>query len=264
MIVATINNKGGVGKTTTVASLGAALARKGQRVLVVDLDAQASLTRSLGVPRGAGGPSVADVLLGGAPMAGAVRATATADLDLVAATMELASLDTALADVTGRERVLAEALADVAPAYDFVLLDCPPGIGLVAVNALLASDALLVPVQPQYLALEGLANLLGVVEGLRANMGARAQLLGLVVTMADYRQRTTLEAIGAMREAYGADVCGPEIRVNVRLSEAPSHGKTIFEYDASSPGAEAYAMLARDILGRARRMAAGQAAVVAA
>lgn len=225
----------------------------GHRTLLVDLDSQGSASLSLGVARAELAPSSADVVLGGVAVRDAIRATKTEDLDLVTGSMELANADLVLADEQGREAKLLHALTPVREDYEFILLDCPPSLSLVPINALVASDAFLVPIAPQYLALEGLANLLAAVDRLRDAMGIEARMLGMVITLADYRNRSTTEIVGMLRERFGSDVCGVEVRTNVRLSEAPSHGKHIFDYDVTSSGAEAYAMLAREIVGRCRQ-----------
>lgn len=253
MILALVNNKGGVAKTTTAVNLAAALARMGRKTLVVDLDAQGSASLSLGVTRQDLEPCSAQALLGERPISKLIRKTSTADIDVVTGSMALANADLQLADERGREQKLRRLLLPVCDGYDFILLDCPPSLGLVAINALTACDGFLVPVTPQYLALEGLVNLMGAVDRLRAGTGVEARLLGVVVTMADYRNKATSEIVGMLREHYGADICGTEIRTNVRLSEAPSHGKHIFDYDAESSGAAAYAMLAREVVGRCRQ-----------
>lgn len=264
MIIAVVNNKGGVGKTTTAVNLAAALAARKQRVLLADLDSQGSASLSLGVPRTQLAPSMADVLLDGLPLKRAIRQTAVSGLDLATGAMSLANADLALANVRGRERHLDEALAPACGDYDYVLLDCPPSMSLLPVNALVAADAYIVPVTPHYLALEGLVNLMEAVARLRDGMGAGARLLGLLLTMVDYRARANAEVAEMIREHYGEEVFAAEIRVNVRLTEAPSFGRTIFEHDAKCNGALGYKQLADEVLRRSRREAtwAGSAKAV--
>ncbi|MDB4931590.1 MAG: Cobyrinic acid ac-diamide synthase [Myxococcaceae bacterium] len=253
MIIALVNNKGGVAKTTTAVNLAAGLATRTRRVLLADLDSQGSASFSLGVARADLAPSSAEVLLDGVPIRSAIRPTSVEGLDLLTGSMALANADLALADVKGRERRLAEALAPVRDDYAFILLDCPPSLSMVPINALVAADAFLVPVTPQYLAVEGLVNLMEATELLRRGTGARASLLGLVLTQVDRRPKVTGEVIDLIRGHYGDRVFKTEIPINVRLSEAPSFGQTIFGHDPSSSGAEAYRRLATEVLQRCRK-----------
>jgi chromosome partitioning protein len=253
MVLALVNNKGGVAKTTCAVNLAAALAKPTRRVLLADLDSQGSASFSLGIPRGALRPSMADVLLDGTPIRGAIRQTTVAGLDLLTGSMDLANADLILADVKGRESRLKDALTPLRSEYPFILLDCPPSLSLLPINALVAADAFIVPITPHYLALEGLVNLMEAVERLRQGMGITATLLGLVLTLVDYRTRAATEIVGMLREQYKAQVFKTEIRVNVRLTEAPSFGQTVLDYAASSTGANAYRSLAAEVLQRCRR-----------
>lgn len=248
-IIAAVNNKGGVGKTNAAVNLAAGLAGTDRRVLLVDLDAQGSASLSLGIARADLRPSAADVLLHGLPVQEAIRRSYVEGLDVLTGSMELSSADLALADLTGREVVLRAALAPIRREYDVMMLDCPPSLGLLTVNALTAADLFFVPVTPDYLSLEGLVNLMGAVELIRSGIGKTAALLGILLTMCDYRLNATAEIISMIRRHYGRQVFKTEIKSTVRLKEAPSFGKTIFDYDRGSAGAECYRELVREVLG---------------
>lgn len=251
MIVALVGRKGGIGKTTVAVNLSAALAALGRKVLLIDLDSQASASRSLGVPRCELAPSVADVLGRGVPAGAALRGTSVPGLDLMTASADLASIDVSLNGMGNKEHRLRQALAPLATAYDFILLDCPPAQSLLTTNALVAADRTLTPVVPQFLAVEGVQNLLGATARVRETTGSRVQPLGLVLSMVDYRLKLTREIVDAIREQYGALVFGIEIRTNVRIAEAPAFGKTIFQHDSKATGAGLFGLLAEEFLLRA-------------
>jgi len=246
MILAVINNKGGTGKTTTAVNLAAALAMKGP-ALLIDLDSQASASLSLGIDRAGFAPSAADVILDGKPLRPVIRRAAAEGLDLVTGSPELANADIQLADRPGRERLLKMAVAPIRAEYDHVILDCPPSLSMLSVNALVAADAFMIPTPPEYLALEGLVGLLDAVQKIHAGIGDKCRLLGILLTRVDHRRRVTEEIIQVIRDHYRDQVFKTEVRVDVRLVEAPSFGKSIFQYDRGSTGAEAYLQLAGEV-----------------
>lgn len=254
MVLAIINNKGGTAKTTTAVSLAAALAimKKG-RTLLIDLDSQASASLSLDVKRSAFKPSIADVILEGRGIAAVIRPTSVDRLDLATGSPDLAEADVYLARTPGRERRLKDAIAPIRGGYEYVILDCPPSIGLLAVNAMVAADAFIIPTPPEYLALEGLVGLFDAIQKIHEGIGDACRLLGILLTKVDHRRGVTGEIIGIIRGHYKGQVFQAEIPVNVRLVEAPSFGKTIFQYDSRSVGAEAYFQLADEIIRKGRK-----------
>lgn len=249
MILAIANNKGGVAKTTTAVNLAAALALRGKRVLIVDMDSQCSASLSLGIRDASA--TLAGVLFEGAPLRAAITETQVQGLSIVPAHPDLSGADLALSDVTGRERLLSKALESVKGQYDFIILDSPPSLSLLVVNALVACDAYIIPTAPHYLALEGLAGFMQATDIIRANIGGGV-LLGIVLTAVDYRTRAAADIVTLLRGHFGRLVFRAEIRVNTRLAEAPSYGQTIFQYDNHSTGAAAYMDLAAEVLKRSR------------
>lgn len=222
MVIAVLNSKGGTGKTTTAVGLAAALAAPRRRILIVDLDSQGSASQWCGVSRNQFRPSIASVLLEKYPILKAVRHTPLPHLDLLTGSLELANVDLALASVRGREALLGRALERIATHYDLIVLDCPPGMSLLAVNAIVAADALVVPVTPEPLATGALEGLLATVERVRSRMQARARLLGIVVTQVDPRRAQHGEAIDRLRAEFRDAVFHTEIRWSGALAAAPA------------------------------------------
>lgn len=248
--VAVANQKGGVGKTTTVVNLGAYLARLGRRVLLVDADPQANATASLGFERRALTASLYQVLLGELPLEEIALPTTLPGLALAPASVDLAGAEVELADVPGREARLRAALNAGAADYDLILIDCPPSLGLLTVNALAAANGVLVPVQCEYLALEGLGQLLHTVERIRAAANQGLSLDGLILTMHDGRTNLSQQVIAEVRRHFDRLALETVVPRSVRLSEAPSYGQPILVYAPTSPGALAYEALAGELLRR--------------
>jgi chromosome partitioning protein len=248
LIYAVANQKGGVGKTTTAINVAACLAEAGERALVVDLDPQANATSGLG--ERANGSSSYD-LLDGLPLEGLARATRFANLELVPSRPELAGAVVELARRDHGERYLADALGDVRERYAFVFLDCPPSLGPLTVNALAAADRVLVPVQAEYYALEGLTQLLRSIELVRARLNPRLALAGVLLTMVDGRTRLAADVAEEVRRHFGELVFRTTVPRSVRLAEAPSHGLPVTAYDRSSAGADAYWKVAMELVERA-------------
>ena len=248
-VVALANQKGGVGKTTTAINLSAGLAALDRRILLVDLDAQANATSGLGFPRQKEGANSYDVLIAGNARA-AIRATAFPNLDLLPSGRDLVGAEIELVDHEDREGRLREALRGVRDDYAFVFVDCPPSLSLLTVNALAASDSVLVPIQTEYFALEGLSELLETIDRIRRSFNPGLALEGIVLTMYDERTNLARQVTDDIRNHFGDRVYQTVIPRNVRLGEAPSFGKPVLSYDIKSKGAEAYLALAREFLAR--------------
>jgi chromosome partitioning protein len=248
-VVAVANQKGGVGKTTTAVNLGAYLAL-GLRVLLFDLDPQANATSSLGFDPNAIELSTYDALIGDAPLGEAIISSGRDKLDLAPASRALAGAQVELVEMPEREHRLKLALADVRARYDVVLIDCPPSLGILTLNALVAADLLLAPVQCEYLALEGVGQLLETIELVRATLNPRLELLGMLMTMYDPRTRLSSQVVEDVRRNFPKRTLETVIPRSVRLSEAPSFGKPVLEYEPTSRGASAYADLAQELIRR--------------
>jgi chromosome partitioning protein len=258
--IACANQKGGVGKTTTVVNVAAYLAADGARVLVLDLDPQGNATSGLGVPRASEGRSVYDALLNDVPLADLAVPTGIPGLELIPSSIALAGAEVELAGIPQRERRLARLLPSVATAYDYVFLDCPPSLGLLTVNALTAADAVLVPLQCEYYALEGLSQLIATIHLVRDHLNPALAVNGVVLTMFDARTNLSAEVAAEVRRHLADAVYDTVVPRSVRLAEAPSYGRPIAQYAPESRGAAAYRALATELRGRGAHPAVGGAA----
>lgn len=256
--VAVANQKGGVGKTTTAINIGTALAATGLRVLIVDLDPQGNASTGLGIAKAARERSSYDLLIGEAALADTVVATRVPRLSIIPATVDLSGAEIELVEFDERTHRLDRAMATGEGQWDVALIDCPPSLGLLTINAMVAADALLVPLQCEFFALEGLSQLLSTVERIRSRFNPGLSILGVVLTMYDRRNRLSEAVSQDVRSVLGPVVFDTVIPRNVRLSEAPSHGLPALIYDHRCTGSEAYIALARELIERlpAKAMAA--------
>ena len=244
-IIAVVNQKGGVGKTTTTVNLTAALHDLGKRVLLCDFDPQANATSGMGVDKNTASPNVYDMLISGAEPARAVVSTKFGDV--LPSNKALAGAGIEMIDMDGREKLLKRALDLLSDHYDFILIDCPPSLELLTVNALCAAHSLLVPVQCEYYALEGLSDLLATVRLVKRKLNPVLSMEGVLLTMFDSRTNLSLQVAEEVKRHFPGQVFATVVPRNVRLSEAPSHGKPISAYDPFSRGAEAYKLLAEEM-----------------
>ncbi len=247
-VIAVANQKGGVGKTTTTVNLGACLAEAGKRVLLIDLDPQGHVSSGLGVEKSSISRCMYDVVINGLPMREIITPTPFENLWLAPSTIDLAGAELELVPVISRETRLREAVADYRSGYDFLFVDCPPSLGLLTVNALTAADGLLVPIQCEYYALEGLSQLMNTIHLVRTHLNPDLQLEGVLLTMYDSRTNLSSQVEDEVKKYFREKVYQTIIPRSVRLSEAPSHGLPIIKYDPKSRGAEVYAELAKEVI----------------
>ena len=255
-IIAVVNQKGGVGKTTTAVNLATAFTSIDKKILLIDLDPQGNASTGLGIEKSKRTKTSYEVLIGACTLEDAAVATAIPNLKVVPANVHLSGAEIELVTMENREFVLRQHIHLTGSEYDYVLIDCPPSLGLLTLNALVASDSVIVPLQCEFFALEGLSHLLKTVERVKRKLNPRLEVQGVVLTMYDKRNKLTTQIENDVRGFLGAQVYRTVIPRNVRMSEAPSHGKPALLYDFNCPGAKAYAHLASEVLRKEKRLMA--------
>lgn len=248
-VIAVANQKGGVGKTTTAVNLGASLASLGKNVLLIDIDPQGNTTSGLGINKADVKQCIYDVIINDVPVEDAVLRTRVDKLSLLPATIQLAGAEIELVPTISREVRLRRAVQPLRSMFDYILIDCPPSLGLLTVNALTAADSVLIPIQCEYYALEGLSQLLNTIRLVQKHLNTSLEVEGVVLTMLDARTNLGLQVIEDVKKFFRDKVYRTIIPRNVRLSEAPSHGRPVIHYDSKSKGAETYMDLAKEVIG---------------
>lgn len=247
-IISVLNQKGGVGKTTSTINLAAAIAKSGKSVLIIDLDPQANATSGIGVDKNSVNASIYDILTSQKPASDTILKTRIDNLSIIPATTSLAAAEQELVSVMSRESVLKSTLENL--VFDYVIIDCPPSLGLLSINALVASDSVLIPVQAEFYALEGLGLLMQTIQRVQKGLNPSLKLLGIIMTMVDPRNALSGQVIKEVKTHFGDYVFNTFIPRNVRLAEAPSYGITVFEHDKWSKGSRSYKQLAKEVLKR--------------
>lgn len=247
-MIAVGNQKGGVGKTTTTVNLGAALATLGKKVLIIDSDSQGNATSGLGVERSALDASLYEVLIDQVPIKDVIVETSQENLSIVPSNIQLAAAELELVNIENRESRMKEAVASIRQNYDYILIDCPPSLGQLSINAFTASDTILIPVQAEYYALEGLTQLLNTIRLVQKTYNRNFRIEGVLITMLDARTNLGFEVMEEVRKYFHEKVYKTVIPRNIRLSEAPSYGQSVIEYDPRSRGAEMYVELAKEVI----------------
>ncbi len=249
-IISLANQKGGVGKTTTSINLAAALAQQGKRVLLVDADPQANTSSGLGVEIQHLDCTIYECLINGIDPTTAILSTNTPNLYIIPSHIDLVGAEIEMLNIDNRENILKHVLAPLRNQFDYILIDCSPSLGLITINALTASDSIIIPVQCEFFALEGIAKLLNTIKIIKSNLNPTLRIEGFLLTMYDARLRLSAQVHDEVRRHFGDLVFNTVIARNVRLSEAPSHGKTVLEYDRNSKGAKNYTNLAKELIRR--------------
>lgn len=252
-IISIVNQKGGVGKTTTTVNLSAYLAQHGEKVLVIDLDPQGNATSGYGFDKNLLETSVYDLLVNDTPISDVIQSTNREKIDMCPTNINLAGAEVELVSAMSRETILKRAVETISENYDFILIDCPPSLGLLTLNALAASTDVIVPIQGEYYALEGLTQLIDTINLVRKHLNPTIGIFGVVITMFDGRTQLTRQVTEEVRKYFGEKVFNTVIPRNIRLAEAPSYGKTIVEYDPKSRGGHAYNDLAIEVIARAKK-----------
>ncbi len=251
-ILTLANQKGGVGKTTTAVNLAAFLGKKKKKVLVIDLDPQGNATSGLGIDKSELDSTIYDVLVNEEPMADSIWESSAANVSICPTNINLAGAEIELVNVMSREQVLKSALAPVKDDYDYIIIDCPPSLSILTINALTASDGIIIPIQGEYYALEGLTQLVDTINIVKKKLNKNLSILGVVLTMFDRRTQLTRQVEEEVSNYFGDKVFNTHIPRNVRLAEAPSHGVAILDYDKNSKGSKAYESLAAEVIKRTK------------
>ncbi len=253
-VLSFVNQKGGTGKTTATINVGAGLALKGYKVLVIDIEPQSNATLSLAIEPSEIKKSMYDVLIDNVHISDIIVPTSTENLSLAPAKIDLSNSSVNLADVSHNQMVLKEAISPIKNDYDFILVDCPPSLDLLSVNALAASDGIIIPVLCDYLSLEGLKQLIDSINRIKEKFNPDLRILGILPNMVDYRRNLTNDSLSLIRKNFKDKVLKTEVRVCVSLAEAPSYGKTIFSYAPASTGGEAYKKLVKEVIKRSKKL----------
>ena len=249
-IISFANQKGGVGKTTTAVNLSAALAEAGQSVLAIDFDPQGNLSSGLGIDKLNTEKTIYEVIIGDENINDAILSTEVENLDIIPSNVDLSGAEIELLELEDRERTLRRKISEIYKEYDYIIIDCPPSLSLLTINAFMASDSVVIPIQCEYYALEGLSQMMKTVNLVRKKLNTNLQVEGVVFTMYDARNRLSQQVVESVKEVLNERIYKTIIPRNVRLAEAPSYGMPVTEYDSKSSGAESYRLLAAEVISR--------------